>query len=262
MTDINRISIFDKQLRSKYYPTLSVILAVYGVLTTLSCFNDFSDNTKIIVVCFILLSYLGVWWYLNNLREISGEINGTKITIKQGDIFKQQGLKLIAFNEYFDTDIKSGLISIKTLNGKFLKNYVCDIAGLDQAIENDTHCRKQQYGNNIKRKGKTKKYHLGTIFKYGNFGLVAFSKFDDNDNARLTLEEYFSCLFNFWNELNKIYNGCDGVIPLLGGGITRIDGNTLKKQDLLEILLQTLKYSNLHFIGKLPLLWHHPKWMI
>lgn len=55
--------------------------------------------------------------------------------IEQGDIFEQDGLKVIAFNEFFDTEVSDRLISDKTLNGIYLKNIVSDVNKLDLDIE-------------------------------------------------------------------------------------------------------------------------------
>ena len=70
---------------------------------------------------------------------ISLNIRGIKVNIRKGDIFKANGWKVIAFNEYFDTQVDGIIIAHNTLNGKFIDNYVADINELNKIIssEND-----------------------------------------------------------------------------------------------------------------------------
>lgn len=46
------------------------------------------------------------------------------VDVKVGDIFDQAALKIIAFNEYFDTPVDDVVISAKTLNGIYINNCV------------------------------------------------------------------------------------------------------------------------------------------
>lgn len=53
---------------------------------------------------------------------------------------------------------------------------------------------------------------------------------------------------NYWNEVNRIYNGENIVLPLMGTGITRLMcGNSITCQKALEVIIQTFEYSNLSF---------------
>lgn len=176
------------------------------------------------------------------------KINNNNITIMFGDIFKENDLKVIAFNEYFDTKVDGKIISPKTLNGIVINKGLIDITNFDEDLQNCPYLKPDK--ENIKRinGGKTARYKLGSCFKHNNIIAVAFSKFDKNDNANLTLQEYYECLLNFWKELNRVYNSNNLVIPLLGSGITRIEnGDKLSAFDKLCILLHTLKISGVTF---------------
>jgi hypothetical protein len=65
------------------------------------------------------------------LKNINTNIDGSTVNIKCGDIFNENGLKVITFNEYFDTQINEKIISSRSLNGifinKFFKNKVSDL---------------------------------------------------------------------------------------------------------------------------------------
>lgn len=63
----------------------------------------------LIIPFFILLARA------NFITENTVVINNTKFVIKFGDLFSEQGLKTIAFNEYFDTLVDETLISSNTI---------------------------------------------------------------------------------------------------------------------------------------------------
>ena len=102
-------------------------------------------------------------------------------------------------------------------------------------------------GYNEKReRGKKVKFKLGTIIKYKDYLLVAFTKFDNQNRANLTMNEYFECMINFWIEVDKVYSGKNISLPLMGSGITRLKPNdSMSLQDKLEFILNTLSYSNI-----------------
>lgn len=51
-----------------------------------------------------------------------------------------------------------------------------------------------------------------------------------------------------WRQLNTYYAQLTINVPLLGDGITRIlDNTSITKQELLEIMLETLKISKMTF---------------
>ena len=55
-------------------------------------------------------------------------------------------------------------------------------------------------------------------------------------------------MLEMWRQLNTYYSQSIINIPLLGDGITRIlDNTSITKQELLEIMLETLKISKMTF---------------
>ena len=200
-------------------------------------------------IVFMLLIYLGclIFANLKTLKKV--KIGNTRVIVKFGDLFAKKGVKVIAFNEFFDTKVDDKLISTNTLNGKVLKEKIIDIKAFDNALLKDSDCKKNIVEQNVQRlAGKSIRYKLGTCFKYKDIIAVAFSRFDAQNHAFLNQEDYFYCLTNFWKELNLVYSGENVYIPLLGSGITR--GCLFEKssyQDLLNMLLVTLKYNNLSF---------------
>jgi hypothetical protein len=159
-------------------------------------------------------------------------------------------LKTIAFNEYLDTQVDDVLISKASLNGVFINSHLkASASTLDSYIENYDFDDEDIVERNVSRKlGKTTKYRLGTICVYTDYLLAAFSKFDSNNKAFLTMPEYLEFLINFWDKVNRVYAQKDVSTTIFGSGITRIKGHkSIGDEDLLKIMLWTFRISEMRF---------------
>src|SRR5699024_5289236 len=106
--------------------------------------------------------------------------------------------------EYFDTRVDGDIISPNSLNGQYINNFYSneeDLKDLNLRIANDFKLKKKVKETNSNRRGngKTTSYDLGSIYKDNDFFLVAFSKFNEKNEANLKLSEYANCLINFWD---------------------------------------------------------------
>lgn len=190
------------------------------------------------------------WISANRLREISIEIEGSTVNITTGDIFKQKGLRAIAFNEYLDTQVDNVVISKASLNGKFIESELNEpVEALDAFIANFPFDDEDILETGTPRRiGKTTRYRLGTICVYNDFLLTAFARFDAKNQANLTMPEYLEFLINFWDKVNKIYAQQSVSTTIFGSGITRIKGHrTISDEDLLKIMLWTFRISEMRF---------------
>lgn len=203
------------------------------------------DKKLLVIVGFFLFLWFLVGvikvWYSSNKIKI--KIRNIDITITSGDLFEQNGWRVIPFNEYYDTQVDDIVIARNSLNGIFLNKYVDDVSKVNRAIDN--------YIGVLRTKTKQNKkcYPLGNIIPYvedeaNKYMLLALTHFDKNQ-ARITHEEYEACLITMWKEISRVYAYYPVVLPLVGGGITRIDGNSEKNEEqLLRCILCTLKYSD------------------
>lgn len=245
-----KVNLCNKRLRSNFSEFIVFFL---GILSFAFIFIDLPSKSKLYVGVFFCVLFIVIFIIMliqaNLLQQKVLNINGIKFVVKFGDLFSEKGLKTIAFNEYFDTIVDDKIISSNSLNGKFLINFVSDIDYLNQIIEKDELCQKHIIcKDNDRKRGKLIKYQLGTSFRFEDYILVAFSKFDENNCAYLSLSDYYTCLINYWKEVNHIYNERDIVLPLLGTGITRFyDSKKISNQEAMEIIIQTFRYSNLSF---------------
>ena len=244
-----KVSFFNQKLLKLYG---NVIAILSTIISFIQIFYEIPNNFKVriiavIIFVFLLISiYIATFIYANKKKSVKLEVNKTTINVTIGDIFNQDGLKIIPFNEYFDTLVDDKLISSNTLNGKYLSEYVENRDELDKKISSEKRLRKLQILIDNKREnGKKIKYPLGTIYKNEDYLLLAFSRFDPDNRAFLNKEDIIKCLLNMWNEIDILYSGYSINIPLLGTGITRFHGVELSEQELLEILLVSFKMSGL-----------------
>lgn len=246
-----KVNLFDRRVFENF---LKITSAISATLSLVVLFVDIPEEQKTtygwIFLGALISTYLGVWAWSNNLNKIDINIEGSEVTIKAGDIFLEAGLKAIAFNEYFDTLVNDKIIAESSLNGIFIKKYFgADTSGLDRHIEEYAFEESDILETVSERKqGKVVRHQIGTICVYDNFLLTAFTKFDDNNKAELTMPEYLEFLINFWDKVNNVYAQKSVVTPVFGSGITRIKGHkTISDEDLLKIMLWTFRISEMRF---------------
>lgn len=243
-----KVSFIDKNLLKTYFSVLSVISVLMSfVLIGFNIPDQYKLISGIILFIVLFVIYIYMWIRANFSNDVTLNINNSKVRIKIGDIFEEDGLKVISFNEYFDTRVDNRIISETTLNGKYIKKRVDNVEEFDQLIDQKLNDRVISI-NKDRKEGKKKKYRLGTIFQHDDYLLTAFAKFDDDNRAYLYMNDYINFLINFWNEVDIIYGGRTVVIPLLGSGITRFkEYNTVLEQELLELLIWSFKVSRIKF---------------
>lgn len=245
-----KVKFINERLAKEYFALLSIISLIFSfVFIVVDIPNKLKMPIGLLLLVFLLSLYIILWIRSNLLSKVKLKINNSTMVVKTGDIFKEDDFKVIAFNEYFDTQVDNKIISEKTLNGIYIKKLVENIVELDNLISDDTHLKDRIIESNNQRPcGKKIKYKLGTIFQHNDYLLTAFTKFDNDNRAYLNMNDYINFLLNFWNEIDIIYAGRSVSIPLLGSGITRFkEYNTISEQELLELLIWSFKISRIKF---------------
>ncbi|WP_256927401.1 macro domain-containing protein, partial [Pseudomonas aeruginosa] len=101
-----KVNFFDKRVIKKF---LEITAVVSGTLSFIVIFVDVPAEWKLkaglAFLAILALTYVVIWLWSNNLNSIDINVEGSDVAIKTGDIFHQPGLKAIAFNEYFDTQV-------------------------------------------------------------------------------------------------------------------------------------------------------------
>ena len=201
-----------------------------------------------------LLAILGVLlliWFITTFikyhcskKSLSLTIRNIPITIKEGDLFKQEDWKLIPCNEYFDTTVDDIIIAHKSLHGMFIDNHVKDVDDLKLTITKAKKDIIKGLQDTPLSRGRVK-FPLGRIIPYQDYLLLALTHFDDENKAYLSQNDYEACLRTMWQEISRVYAKRSISIPLMGAGITRLEGVYEKSEErLLRCILCTLKTSN------------------
>lgn len=199
----------------------------------------------LIIVLFIyILIVITIRIILSRKNFYTIKVRKNKIDIKIGDIFKEKGLILIPFNEYFDTTVDDIVISKNSLHGKLINKCKINTNDLKKFILESKDPKALPRENTP----RGDKFPLGRIIKYKKYLLLSFSHFNDDNVANITRIEYEKCLATMWKELRRTYSGEMIILPLIGSGITSFTDITEKSNlDLLKCMLCTLKFSNEQF---------------
>lgn len=246
-----KVSFLDSRVRDYF---LKFTAAVSATLSMVVLFVDIPDQCKPtfgwLFLGALLLAYVAIWIWADNLNHVSIKVEGSEVTIKVGDIFQQPGLKVIAFNEYFDTLVDNKIIAEASLNGIFIRSHLgASPEALDSHIDSYSFERGDALEVNASREsGKTSRYRIGTICVFRDYLLTAFAKFDNGNRAQLTMPEYLEFLITFWDRVNRVYAQQSVSTPIFGSGITRIKGHkNISDEDLLKIMLWTFRISEMRF---------------
>lgn len=248
---MTKVSLFDRRVIDSF---LKVTSGISATLSLVVLFVGIPEECKTtygwVFIGALLIIYFMIWVWSNNLNKIEIDIEGSEVTIKVGDIFLEPGLKAIAFNEYFDTLVDNKIIAESSLNGIFIKSHLdIPVSELDRYICDYAFETSEILESNIERKtGKKVHHQIGTVCVYKSYLLTAFTKFDENNKAEITMPEYLEFLINFWDKVNNVYAQESVSTPIFGSGITRIKGHkTISDEDLLKIMLWTFRISEMRF---------------
>ncbi len=262
--DVNfsKVNFFDDVLWRNY---LSVLGVVSSIVTLISFFGT-AQNIKISVIyvvtvfmAILVLIFLYMWWNANHQKYVWLKINNTEIRIQEGNIFemldkepedRRGEINVIGVNDYYDTIVDDRIVAKKTLHGQYIERIANagKLEQLEQAIKTDKMVNKEGNYTEVPERirGRKIRYSIGSLVEFEAYVLAAFTKFDENNKAFLTAEEYIGFWMRFWDNIDEIYAGRTINIPLMGAGITRFKSGKLSKQELLEIMLWSLKISGFH----------------
>lgn len=240
-----KVSFFNNRVLKAFGSIATWTLAVFSVAII---FIPITDECKWYIcgglVLLHVFLYIGVWIYYNKKKSATVKIRNTKITIKEGDLFKEEGKKVIAFNEYFDTQVDDVIIAKKSLNGIFITEHVSDVASFDRHISDFLSNRTPVFVDE-RRLGKKIRYDLGTIVPYEDYYLLAYSRFDENNCAFLEKDDIAKVYLKMWSEID-ILKACNSIcMPVLGSSrlVRKMD---YTPQQLLELLLWSFRISGMN----------------
>ncbi|KFF05553.1 macro domain-containing protein [Flavobacterium reichenbachii] len=244
-----------KSLRTKSYwiyallsiDSMTTFIAVVGgawsLVDILSSWH-FVNKEKLpfwFLICLFLSGLLVVIFTRRPVKKIKYKYPGQDLTIEVciDDLFTVNGQKIISTNTTFDTDMASGIISEKSLQGQFTKKYYPgDVPKLDKEIEDGL--AGYSFTEIQKESGKTKRYDFGATVKLRHadqfFYWFAMSDLNYNNNAKTTLKNVHQALDGLWEFIENKGEKQDIVIPLIGSGLGRL---SIGRKKLIAIIAQS-----------------------
>ena len=191
------------------------------------------------IIVFIIVA-IGYTIYLRYRKKIHIKGKNYDIVVCYEDIFNMPNCKkVIPFDECFSASVGDAPWQIKpgSICGQYLERYPIDnIHNILDSVQLKPQSEKSKFNNQIK-------YESGKLVPREDYLLLAFAKLDQDGLGKMTREEYVECLDVLWQEINKYYGLTDVCIPILGSGITRIEDNSLTKQELLDVIIASYKLS-------------------
>ena len=220
---------------------------------TLSQFTWVQNNiSEINIILNRVISFLIIWAvsaivcegyrYGRNSIKIKG--CNYKIVVEYGDLLKTKKCKrVINFDECFTTQVGTNPAEIKpsSVCGQYLNSHpYLDIRSLISNANLKPLKSKSKYHHK-------ERYEPGRLVPNGDDLLLAFAKLDKSGLGKLTRNEYLECLSILWEEIDKYYGQKDVCIPILGAGVTRMDGGSgaaIPKQELLDMMIWSYRLSS------------------
>lgn len=114
---------------------------------SLNCIGKLPAQIGVVTLVYVVL-VIGTIYIKRKLtkNQVTLNIRGMKVIVKQGDIFSANGWKLIPFNEYFDTQVDDIIVAHNSLNGKYIDSLSDDEKeALKLAIATDNRSPLQRY---------------------------------------------------------------------------------------------------------------------
>lgn len=263
-----KVDFCDKTLWGKYLQILGIVSSIVTLISFFVTAEDIGVNRWILAGSFVaaaIILFFIMWICANRKNSADLKINQTVVKVIEGDIwslynkqpqYRTGELSVIGVNDFYDVIVDNRIIASDSLHGQYIKKIAQagKMEQLNKAIETDTILNKPGSSKKItsRRVGKQTRYELGSIVEFESYVLAAFTKFDMNNEAWISAKEYTEFWMQFWENIDKIYAGRTINIPLMGAGITRFKNGKPSKQELLEVMLWTLKMSGFHntYTGK------------
>lgn len=238
--------LFNKWICRRFFTVAGILSTVFSI-AIIFIREDRQIAALIVLIALLIISYAIIVICANLKKKVHIKIRNTKIIVKEGDLFQEQGLKVIPVNEFFDVDIENGIIDPNTLHGQYISRHS---GKQPEELYNDIvtalNNRRLEATDQNRPSGKQLKYKLGTIYNdRQGFLLLAYSSFDNDNRARLSNYGIVQCYTNMWNEIDIVRGTNSIVFPLLGaGGIVRFD-KMYTPQQLIELMLWSFRISGI-----------------
>jgi hypothetical protein len=224
--------------------TLQHIFTSFSVIfTVIKMITHFVPAIKIEgIIPFIIAVIISIFFGLKKVWkpskvEIKIANSNTVIEVIFGDLFEQNGIRAIAVNEFFDSQIGKP-VSDKSLHGMFLqKCFGGHPEPFDKQVDEQL---KEIIGDEVEKlDGKTKSFPIGTTAiinaNQDRYLVFALSKTNPNTcKADSNVSMMWDALHELWQRTRIESGGHDLNLPLIGSGLS---GLGLPTRDLLNLII-------------------------
>lgn len=185
----------------------------------------------------------GLWFsgYLKQSIEIKSNGFDTRIVIKFGDIFQEDGWRAIAVNDFFDSIVDDRFVSSKSLHGILLQKYWAGNTD-DWNLQVDKQLTGTACSSETRIGGKQSRYEIGTTVaakKDGNrFLCVALSRTDiSNQETKASSSDLHQAVRGLLQKARSVCGDEPLSIPLMGSGLSRVG---IKNNILVDLILTAI----------------------
>ena len=200
---------------------------------------DSSDSLSLFIISGLIYAAFANR-YLNEIN-IPIKHTNSEINIQFGDIFKTDGVRVTAVNEFFDSELGVP-VSEKSLHGMLIsKCFGGHSETFDKIVSEQLKEISSDYMEERKH-GKKYKYPIGSSVEFiadGNRYLCfALTHTDINTSkAYADVSVLWKALNGLWNKARVVLSGDSLSIPLIGNGLSGIG---LPPKDLLMLLILSI----------------------
>ena len=191
----------------------------------------------------IWLIFDGLWFsgFLKQSIEIKSNGFDTRIVIKFGDIFQEEGWQAIAVNDFFDSIVDDRFVSSKSLHGILLQKYWAGNTD-DWNRQVDEQLTATECSSEKRNGGKQSRYRIGTtvaVEQAGNrFLCVALSHTDiSNQEAKASSSDLHQAVRGLLRKARSVCGDEPLSIPLMGSGLSRVG---FKNNILVDLILTAI----------------------
>ena len=268
---IDRVRLNTKRFGKQFISAIAAISFIASLVLLIFDKEDFGIkelSCKIIcIVAILVVSTIYALFRTVCYRKVIVKEDNPLIKVQYGDLWKkafpkkksEKRIVAINVNTTFDVivdesvaDIPKPLVSPTTMHGQLIKKLKeREIAPealskkIKENLQNQCISPVRSIERSIKPRGELDCYEKGTIaiYEYENtiFYLLAFSEFDENNNAQNSKDEMVKTvtkLINFYNENGQ---GYEMFVPLMGVGMSRTG---ISESDSLKILSSLFDIHN------------------
>jgi hypothetical protein len=219
------------------FVALGAILCLYqGIAIALPTVVEKTAGLLCLFV-FIFVSIIYGFYRTWKLNQVNIRIphTNTTISILFGDLFKQEGVRVIPVNEFFDSEIGTP-VSEKSLHGILIQKHLQG-QSFDALVDSQlTNIESNKIRE--KTKGKQIRYPIGTTVRVetdGDYLVFASSKTrPDTCKAYCDVVIMHNALNGLWKKGRDTSGGKSINIPLVGSGQS---GTGLPTRDLLNLII-------------------------